>query len=184
MAPWALPLPDHHRAAGLRLGFMGHGHAGPRLRPVVGEGWQAGWTYRRTHLMNSSARTPARVPQGAREHPAPPWSVLRAPCPPAPLGTPGHWLSSQAWGPLGTALPVTSCQGGWGRVNKASRWLPAAARPWEHPSRRGHGRAGGGAMSPAAGHPRCASAAGTQRPSYASQHPHGRVSHAAYRGAN
>lgn len=71
----------------------------------------------------------------------------------APLGTPGHRLSSQAWGPLGTALPVTSCQGGRGRVNKASRWLPVAARPWERPSRRGHGRAGGGSASPIGGAP-------------------------------
>lgn len=53
--------------------------------------------------MDTSIHTPAHMPLSSTP------SVLRA-----PLGTPSHRLSSQAWGPLGTALPVTSCQGGWG----------------------------------------------------------------------
>ena len=59
-------------------------------------------------LMSGSVCTPAHTPH--RLCPAPPRSL-----PPTPhSGTPSRWLSSQAWGPLGTALPVTSCQGSWG----------------------------------------------------------------------
>lgn len=64
----------------------------------------------------------------AQEHTAPPAlsSALPTPTTLHP-GTPSRWLSSQAWGPLGTALPVTSCQGGQGEGEQGSRWLPAAA---------------------------------------------------------
>lgn len=98
--------------------------------------------------MDSSTRTPAHVPQGAWEHPAPPQSV---PAPYTPPGTPGHWLSSQAWGPLGTALPVTSCQGGWGEgkqgLQMASCGRPAVGTPQPRRSRKS-GAGVGEAVSP------------------------------------
>ena len=94
------------------------------------------WTDRRTPLMNGSICTPAHTPSGlclalSSAFPAP----HAPPRDPQPLAV----LTGQGAprdGPSGDFLPGKL----GGGVNKASRWLPAAARrPWERPSPRGHG---------------------------------------------
>lgn len=157
MAPWTPPLPDHHKDhPRLRLGLQGPWPCWASSKACIGGrgNKQAGCTD--GHLTDSSIHTPAHVPLGAWEHPAPPQSILCAPHPPCSSGDPQPLavltgLGAPRDGPSGDFLPGRL----GGRVNKASRWLPAAARPWEHPSRRGHGRAsagggggGQGAVSP------------------------------------
>lgn len=61
-----------------------------------------------TLMSGSVCNQPTHPAGSAQLHP------LRSLPPTLHPGTPSRWLSSQAWGPLGTALPVTSCQGSWG----------------------------------------------------------------------
>lgn len=89
----------------------------------------------------------------ASERPAPPGSVPFIPCPapsaPATRGPPVTGCPLKPDGPLGKALPVTSCQGGQGRGKQILQMASCGCRArqaWEqpsHPSGRSGGSRGG-----------------------------------------
>lgn len=122
--------------------------------------------------MNGSIYTPAHTPSGlclalSSTFPAP-YAPPRDPQPLAVL----TGLGAPRDGPSGDFLPGKL----GGGVNKASRWLPAAARrPWERPSPPGHG---GWNRSREGLHPQQTTFCSPRgAPFYTSQHAHERGAH-------